>query len=106
MTSSIGQGEPLGLDILTQLVDTADFGELYHKTLSLDGIVIPYVEYSFAIKLKVMYIREDDDNGQKKVKNDAFDLVYLTKILVEQGRQVSDEMRFQIRDWLLSYGFC
>lgn len=29
---------------------------------------------------------------KKKVKkNDAFDLVYLTKILVEQGRQVSDE---------------
>lgn len=30
--------------------------------------------------------------AKKKVKkNDAFDLVYLTKILVEQGRQVSEE---------------
>lgn len=48
VTSSIGQGEPLGL------VNTADFGELYHKTPSLDGIVIPSVEYSFAIKLKVI----------------------------------------------------
>lgn len=89
VTLNIGQGKPIGLDILTRVVNTTDFGELYLETRSLNGVATPSVEYLLAIKLNVIYLREDDKNGVEKVASDASDLVYLANIMVDGGLQVS-----------------
>ncbi|PGH08581.1 hypothetical protein GX51_01100 [Blastomyces parvus] len=86
-----GDGETVTIDILTTAVESVTLESLQHNLLSVRRIRVPNFDYSLAMKIKCFYLRQDDENGQKKRRSDASDVEFLCRRMVPDAQTISDQ---------------
>ncbi|KAI9835767.1 MAG: hypothetical protein M1819_001946 [Sarea resinae] len=94
----------LTLDILTRAVNIVTFDEFETQTELREGIRVLKTQHSLAMKLVCVYLRGDDDHGDKK-ETDCEDIEFLSNIMVLDRECFSEEcaVHFQLHHYHLYY---
>lgn len=86
--SSSPSGQPLTLDILTEIVDHKTYDDLIRHTVITGGNIMMTLPVSLGVKLKCWYLRQEDENGMRKKRSDLQDIVFLARKMKGEGIEV------------------
>ena len=78
------------LDILTIAVERMTFEQAHPHCLTIKEVKVPKPDYSLAMKVQCFYLRQDDENGEKKRASDLRDIEFLLSEMVKRSEFVSD----------------
>jgi hypothetical protein len=89
---------PVTIDILTNIVQRADFEDMDPNTTMLNGVRILKLDFALGAKINCFYLRAEDDNDQKKKQSDVEDIPFIIQKMIELGQRISNicAVRFRI----------
>ncbi|CAP92142.1 hypothetical protein PCH_Pc13g10730 [Penicillium rubens Wisconsin 54-1255] len=73
------------LDILTIAVERMTFEQAHPHCLTIKEVKVPRPDYSLAMKVQCFYLRQDDENGEKKRASDLRDIEFLLSEMVKRS---------------------
>lgn len=77
--------KPLKIDILKDIISGVGYDDIIHHTDKVSNTLIPSLSMSLGVKLRCWYLRAEDQNGMLKKASDLEDVVFLARLIQDQG---------------------